>query len=204
MWVYITSLAATSVALLELAKDWREHKTTARRVAVFGLIVLTGIGGALGTYFADKAADKQHSEDQAQIAKLQTAVDAGNANLSARLDAGNANLNARIDELKLLLQAKLEQATPSSPYTVRLSWQPSEPAPVARQAAVGYYLYRSRGRQGSHSVRLNHVPITTTFYEDETVEPGNTYYYVVRAVSAIGVESRPSNTIKKEVPARPH
>jgi hypothetical protein len=192
MWVYITSFATTILALLELEKDWREHKTTARRVAVLGLIVFTGIGGVLGTYFTDKAADKRHQEDQAKITQLQTTI-----------DAGNANLNARLDKLELILEAQLEQATPSSPYMVRLWWQPSEPSQRPAETAVGYYLYRSLRHGDPRRTRLNSVPITTTFYDDHTVAAGSTYYYVVTGVNALGAESRPSNEIRKEVPPPP-
>jgi hypothetical protein len=37
-------------------------------------------------------------------------------------------------------------------------------------------------------VKLNSEPVTGTSYVDHTVQPGQTYYYVIKAVSAKGSE----------------
>jgi len=185
MWAYITSLAATALALLELAKDWREHKTNLRRVAVLGLIVVVGIAGALATYFTDKTAEKRHNEDEERISKLQATLDAQ---------------SAKLDKIVLLLQAQVEQPTPSSPLAVRLSWQSSAPSKTPAENAIGYHVYRSFRPHDVHMIRLNAAPITTTSYVDENVKPGNTYYYVVTGVNARGQESARSGEIAKSVP----
>jgi hypothetical protein len=179
MWNYITSLAATVLALLELAKDWHEHKTTVRRAAVLILIMLVGIGGAISTYYSDREADRRHSEDQAQIAKLQKTVETGNETLK---------------QIVLLLQPQLKQTTPSGPYTVSLSWKAS-----GSSDAVAYNIYRSN-RSGGPYIKLGKVPATTTSYEDEAVTSGSTYYYVVTAVNSRGFESAFSNEQRRVVP----
>jgi uncharacterized membrane protein len=94
MWAYITSIAATAIAILELAKDWKEQETNSRRVAMLSLIVLAGIGSVFGTYFSDKAADKQQEEDQARVIKSQALVDAH---------------SAKLDTIVLFLQAQLSR-----------------------------------------------------------------------------------------------
>ena len=182
MWNYITSLAATALALLELAKDWKEQKKTSRRTAVLGLIMLSGIAGALTTYYSAKDAEKQHSEDQARIANLQKSIDIANATLG--------------QILVTLKQPQLKQATPSGPYTATLSWQPNTAAGV-----LGYNVYRSRTSGGPY-LKLNSVPLTTPFYEDTTATAGSTYYYVSTAIDSRGVESPFSNEREVVVPMR--
>jgi hypothetical protein len=182
MWNYITSLAATALALLELAKDWKEQKKTSRRTAVLGLIMLSGIAGALSTYYSARDAEKQHSEDQARIARLQ-----------ASIDKANETLNLIAVTMKL---PQLKQETPSGPLIPTLSWEPNEPAGV-----VGYNIYRSRTSGGPY-VKLNSAPLTTPFYEDTTVTAGSTYYYVSTAIDSRGTESPFSNERQVVVPAR--
>jgi len=180
MWNYITSLTATVLALLELAKDWSDHKTTSRRAAVLCLIMLLGIGGAINTYYSGRDADRLHSEDQAQIAKLQKTVEAGNATLQLILVT--------------LQQPQVRQATPSGPYSVSLSWKPSQTAGV-----IGYNIYRS-SRSGGPYVKLNSVPLAAPSFEDVTVTPGASYYYVSTALNSKGMESPRSNEVRSIVP----
>lgn len=184
MWVYITSLAATALALLELAKDWREYKTNNRRVTVLSLIIVAGIGGSLATYFSDRAAERQHSEDQARIVELQTTLDAE---------------GTKLDKVVLLLQAQVEQPTPFSPPVVNLSWERSATGKTFKATTVGYCVYRS-SLPHDQKTGLNAVPITTTSYVDSTVVPGRTYYYSVRSISASAVLSAGSNDVVKSVP----
>jgi fibronectin type 3 domain-containing protein len=63
---------------------------------------------------------------------------------------------------------------------------------------VGYNVYR-RGTSGT--TKLNAVPVTGTSYVDSSVQPGQTYYYVTKAVSATGAESGPSNQVQITVPS---
>jgi|SRR5580704_10076322 hypothetical protein len=71
-------------------------------------------------------------------------------------------------------------------HSVTLSWQAST------TAGVGYNVYR---RDASGTVKLTAAPVAQTTYVDKTVQPGQTYYYVTKAVSAKG-ESIPSNEVR--------
>ena len=83
-------------------------------------------------------------------------------------------------------------STPAGPqHSVNLSWKAST-SPV-----VGYNVYR-RGSSGV--VKLNSEPVTATSYVDRTVQPGQTYFYVTKAVNAKGAESAPSNEVRADVP----
>jgi len=184
MWNYILSLAATGLALLEMAKDWREHKTTWRRATVLCLITLSLIVSAINTYYSGRDADRQHREDQAQIVRLQKTV-----------EIGNAAVQEQIQHILVLLEPpKVQQGTPSGPYSVSLSWKPNQTVGV-----IGYYIYRS-SRSGGPYVKLNGVPLPTPSYEDKTATPGATYYYVTTAVDSEGRTSLASNEVSLVVP----
>ena len=61
---------------------------------------------------------------------------------------------------------------------------------------------RSVFRRGTSGVvKLNSEPVTGTSYVDHTVQPGQTYYYVIKAVSAKGSESAASNEIRADIPS---
>jgi hypothetical protein len=84
-------------------------------------------------------------------------------------------------------------STPAGPqHSVNLSWKASP------SAIVGYNVYR-RGASGV--VKLSSEPVTGTSYVDHTVQPGQTYYYVIKAVSAKGSESTASNEIRADIPS---
>jgi fibronectin type 3 domain-containing protein len=70
---------------------------------------------------------------------------------------------------------------------VFLHWDRSESGNV-----VGYNLARST-QPGYGYTRINSSLITNTFYSDQTVQSGHTYYYVATAVDDLGNESPPSN-----------
>jgi hypothetical protein len=63
---------------------------------------------------------------------------------------------------------------------------------------VGYNIARST-MPGQGYVRINSTLISDTFYNDETVQSGHTYYYLATAVDAFGNESAPSNEATAEV-----
>jgi fibronectin type 3 domain-containing protein len=138
--------------------------------------MLSGLAGALSTYFSARDAEKQHREDQAKIAQLQASIDAANASLR--------------EILVTLKQPQLKHTTPI------LSWEPSTTAGV-----VGYNIYRSRTSGGPY-VKLNGAPLTTLVYEDKSATPGSTYYYVSTAIDTRGMESPFSNERQVVIPAR--
>jgi hypothetical protein len=130
---------------------------------------------------AEREADgKQHSDDQAQIARLQSRVEAGNAMLE------------RI--LVTLNQPQVISTGASGQPAVRLSWKPNETVGV-----VGYNIYRVEEANGKMS-RLNSVPLSTPSYVDERVIPGSIYSYMATAVNSAGAESPHSNKIEVTIP----
>jgi hypothetical protein len=129
---------------------------------------------------AEREADmKQHSDDQAQIARLQSGVEAGNAMLE------------RI--LVTLNQPQVISTGASGQPAVKLSWTPNETVSV-----VGYNIYRVEAN-GKIS-RLNSVPLSTPSYVDVHVTPGSSYYYAATAVNSKGMESPRSNEIRVMIP----
>src|SRR5205807_6496316 len=89
---------------------------------------------------------------------------------------------------------------------------PQNPAAVSRSATlnwdastsavVGYNVYRATQAGGPYT-RLNSSssPIGPTSYTDSSVQAGQTYFYVVTAVDANGVESVVSNEVQATVPS---
>jgi fibronectin type 3 domain-containing protein len=81
-------------------------------------------------------------------------------------------------------------------HYVDLSWKAPSSSPIP---IVGYNIYRSADG-GLSYVRLNASPITETKYRDGLIDPSRNYRYVVRSVSAKGVESTSSNTFEANFP----
>jgi hypothetical protein len=77
-------------------------------------------------------------------------------------------------------------------HHVNLSWKAST------SVVAGYNVYR---RGASAVVKLNSEPVTGTSYVDRTVQPGQTYFYVIKAVNANGGESTASNEIRADIPS---
>lgn len=89
-------------------------------------------------------------------------------------------------------QPRSASPSPGPQHSVNLSWKAST------SAVVGYNVYR-RGAWGL--VKLNSVPVTGTSYVDTTVQPGQTYYYLTKAVSPKGTESAASNEVQANIPS---
>lgn len=90
------------------------------------------------------------------------------------------------------LQQRSAKASTGPQHSVNLSWKPST------SAVVGYNVYR-RGTSGV--VKVNSAPVTGTTFVDNTVQPGQTYFYVTKAVNAKGTESTPSNEVRADIPS---
>ena len=80
-------------------------------------------------------------------------------------------------------------------HDVILSWTASTTPGV-----VGYDVYRGTTSGGPYPTQLNSTPINGTTYTDETVQAGQTYYYVVTAVASDGTQSAYSNQVSATVP----
>ncbi len=81
---------------------------------------------------------------------------------------------------------------PGPQHTVTLKWNAST------TAGVRYNVYR-RGISGTSKV--NSSPLTETICVDSAVQPGQTYYYVAKAVNANGTESVASNEVRVTIPS---
>jgi len=84
--------------------------------------------------------------------------------------------------------------SPAAQPTVQLTWNASS------SVVVGYRVYRST-TSGSFYSPLFSTPLNALTFDDSTVTAGDTYYYVVTAVDANGVESVYSNQATANVPA---
>jgi len=79
-------------------------------------------------------------------------------------------------------------------HTVQLTWNAST------SSVVGYRVYRSE-TSGSSYTSLTGSTLNALTYNDSTVTSGSTYYYVVTAVDAAGVESVYSNQATAVIPS---
>jgi len=78
-------------------------------------------------------------------------------------------------------------------HSVTLDWIPST-SPV-----IGYNVQRGTVSGGPYTL-LNSSLVTTTLYQDSSVQSGQTYYYVVTAVDSSNVESTYSNEASATIP----
>jgi fibronectin type 3 domain-containing protein len=75
---------------------------------------------------------------------------------------------------------------------VALSWAADQ------SAAAGYNVYRATNAGGPFTQIYSFDPDTT--YNDNAVQAGYTYYYVVTAVGSTGSESGYSNQVQALIP----
>jgi hypothetical protein len=80
-------------------------------------------------------------------------------------------------------------------HSADLSWSPS-PSTV-----VGYNVYCGTTSGGPYA-KVNSSLDPSTFYTDNTVQNGQTYYYVSTAVNSAGAESGYSNQLQMVIPAQ--
>lgn len=81
-------------------------------------------------------------------------------------------------------------------HWIHLRW--NAPA-VSGQPVAGYNIYRSSD-SGTSFQKMNKTPVANPEYDDKAVQSGTIYLYVVKSVTAKGVESKPSNQIQLAVP----
>jgi hypothetical protein len=79
-------------------------------------------------------------------------------------------------------------------HSATLSWIASSTPGV-----TGYNVYRAT-TSGGYTTPSNPTPISGPQFTDPTVQPGQTYYYVVNAIDAAGVESPYSNEVSGTIP----
>jgi fibronectin type 3 domain-containing protein len=78
---------------------------------------------------------------------------------------------------------------------VSLTWTAS-PSP----SIAGYNVYRSQ-TSGSGYTKMNSTLVASLAYNDTSVTPGQTYYYVATAVGTTGGESAFSNQATATIPS---
>jgi len=79
----------------------------------------------------------------------------------------------------------------SSAHSVMLSWMSST------NTVNGYNVYRD---SGMGFTKLNSAPLTTTQYDDSTVQAGQTYLYAATSLDSKNVESSFSNEVSVTIP----
>jgi HYDIN/CFA65/VesB family protein/centrosomal CEP192-like protein/ASPM-SPD-2-Hydin domain-containing protein len=81
----------------------------------------------------------------------------------------------------------------TTPHSVTLSWGASS------SSVSGYNVYRST-TNGSGYSRINSSLVAALSFQDDSVQAGSTYYYVVTAVNSSGEESTDSNQATALIP----
>jgi hypothetical protein len=79
-------------------------------------------------------------------------------------------------------------------HSVTLNWSPSTSSSV-----LGYYVYRG-GQAGGPYTALNSAADPNSTFVDNSVQGGQTYYYVVTAVNSSGLQSGYSNQVQAVIP----
>ena len=117
----------------------------------------------------------------------------------------DGNFNDQAAELGERYYYKLTQVDPdgneSQPVTPKSTFTDHAGNRHAQNPLVdfaGYNMYRSADENVplDEWERRNREPIPTTEYKDEGVEPGEIYFYYVRAVDSKGTESAPSEIVR--------
>ena len=102
----------------------------------------------------------------------------------------------RIRLLLAFVLVAFPSACKAKSHYVDLNWKAPSSSPIP---IVGYNIYRSADG-GMSYVQLNAYPIKETKYRDGLVETGRNYRYIVKSVSAKGIESTASNTFEADFP----
>jgi fibronectin type 3 domain-containing protein len=81
-----------------------------------------------------------------------------------------------------------------SAHDATLNWNASISSGV-----IGYNVYRRMASGGPYT-KVNSSVVTVTTYNDNTVQPGQTYFYVVTSINSNDVESSYSDEVMAPVP----
>jgi len=113
---------------------------------------------------------------------------------SATSYSGTVTLGSNASNPTLNIALSGSGSTASVVRYVDLKWTASTSTGVS-----GYNVYRSTTSGGPYS-KINSSLVTGTAYTNAGVSPGETYYYVVRAVSSTGLESANSSQVTAAIP----
>jgi len=119
-----------------------------------------------------------------QITYTPTSVSSTSGNVVISSSASNSALNVAVTG----------SGTQAAQQSVSLGWVASTTPGV-----VGYFVYRSTVSGGPYTV-LDSSYVSSTKYTDSTVQPSNTYYYVVTSVNSSNIQSGYSAQVSAKVP----
>jgi hypothetical protein len=108
---------------------------------------------------------------------------------------------AKKDDASTVALLRIGDGSPQSQPLVNLTWKASP------SFGVKYNVYRS-GTKGEclktksdDCKKITPAPVTSTNYADNTVQAGQSYFYVAKAVDSSGNESSPSNEVQAVISA---
>jgi len=117
------------------------------------------------------------------------------AAIAASLGFSGCSSTSSGSNLAALGGANPAQSNLVSAHAVTLNWTASISSGV-----IGYNVYR-RNAAGGPYTKVNSSVVTVTTYNDNTVQPGQTYFYVVTTINlSDDVESSYSNEVMAPMP----
>jgi fibronectin type 3 domain-containing protein len=115
--------------------------------------------------------------------------------IAASLGFAGCSSTSSGSNLAALGGANPAQSNLVSAHDVTLNWNASISSGV-----IGYNVYR-RVASGGPYTKVNSSVVTVTTYNDNTVQPGQTYFYVVTSIDlSDDVESAYSNEVMAPIP----
>ena len=115
--------------------------------------------------------------------------------IAASLGFSGCSSTSSGSNLAALGGANPAQSNLVSAHDVTLNWNASISSGV-----IGYNVYRRIASGGPYS-KVNSSVVTVTTYNDNTVQPGQTYFYVVTSINlSDDVESSYSNEVMAPIP----
>jgi fibronectin type 3 domain-containing protein len=100
--------------------------------------------------------------------------------------------DAQNSPITVALQAS---GVPAGAHLATLSWNAST-SPVN-----GYFIYRGTSSGGPYTTLNPSSLDPTTTYTDPSVQAGQSYYYLVKAVDSNNAQSAPSNEVSATIPS---
>lgn len=109
MLTYTLFGAVAALGLFQLAKDWRSHEATWRRLSVLVLILLIAIGGMVNGYYTQREVEEGRRADEARSAALEKGQETAQASLETSTRLFLADL-ARLSEKLTSLEVQVKTA----------------------------------------------------------------------------------------------
>ena len=180
-----------SVDCMFYVRHLPRYRAIRRTVQLFALVAgLTSFSAWAQTSPCDLNGDGAVNDADVDLAK----------NMSVGSVACKANVFGdgvcNIVVVQRIINATLGQAcVTGGGHAAIMTWVASTSANV-----VGYNIYRGTAAGGPYTL-LNATPTSFVTYGDDTVQAGQTYYYVVKAVGSDGSLSAASNEASAAVPS---